>query len=231
MAYKYLLFDADETLFDFRKDEISGFYKTLEYFGISPSLELFECYSKINRSFWEAFERNEITKEDIGTKRYDTFLKTFSINGDGAEFNRVYMNYLSDVGGNTIENANNVFSFLYDKGFDMYIITNGTDWIQKSRLKNSGLSGYFKKMYVSEEIKVQKPMKEFFDFVIKDIGEQNKNNYLIIGDSLTSDILGGINSEIDTIWFNYRYKMNNSDIIPTFEVHSLTQIIDIIMEK
>src|SRR5690606_32564259 len=112
--------------------------------------------------------------------------------------------------------------------FQLYIVTNGVPETQYKRLKNAKLDHYFKHIFVSVEIGYQKPMKEFFDYVFERIPDVKLEETLIIGDSLSSDIQGGINAGIDTCWFNRNRKQNQSPFKPTYEIHDLKELYSII---
>jgi 2-haloacid dehalogenase len=114
-------------------------------------------------------------------------------------------------------------------GKNLYIITNGHTVTQTKRLKNSNFIKYIKKSFISEQIGYQKPNKEYFDYVLNEINA-NESECIIIGDSLSSDIKGGINSGIDTCWFNPYNKENTGSVIPTYTVNTFSQIIDILKE-
>lgn len=227
MKYKYLLFDADDTLLDFKLAEKLAFYKLLEAKNIEPSPVYHERYSAINQSVWERFEKGLVEKDDIGFTRYFEFINELGINGDAADFDSTY-HYLLGLQGETFADAEKVCDELIKLGYSVNIVTNGFADTQKSRFSLSGLSPYIDKLFISEELGVQKPKKEFFDKVFDGIGCYDKEKYLIIGDSLSSDILGGNNAGIDTCWFNVRGKPEREDIRPTYKISALSELISIL---
>ena len=227
MKYKYLLFDADDTLLDFLSAEKNAFYKLLESKNIKPTPLLLERYSDINLSLWKRFEKGIVKKEDIGFTRYYEFIKEQNLNGDAADFDSTYHTLLG-LQGETFQGASDVCCELIKRGYILFIVTNGFADTQESRLDLSGLKPYIEQMFVSETLGVQKPQKEFFCKVFKEIGSNNLSDYLIIGDSLSSDIKGGINAGIDTCWFNSRMNEPDNGINPTYTITSLNQLLDIL---
>lgn len=227
MKYKYLLFDADDTLLDFKSAEKNAFYKLLKEKGIEPTPLLHKTYSDINQSVWERFEIGTVAKDEIGVTRYREFLEKIGHKADAADFDLTYHRLLG-FQGEIIKDTDKVCEKLCSLGYSINVVTNGFADTQKQRFSISGLNRYIDRFFISESIGVQKPEKAFFDYVFKEIGDMEKSNYLIIGDSLTSDILGGINAGIDTCLFNPRKKVNNSSIIPTYMISSLEELFDII---
>lgn len=228
MKYKYILFDADDTLLDFGLDENNAFKAVCTEKGLTYTPYFYERYSAINLGLWKQYERGEIEKSDITRLRYTKLLKEFGIDGDGVEFNECYCRNLSE-GGITVKNAVNVCQKLKNAGYELYIVTNGIEFIQMKRLKKSGLDAYFKHVFISEKLGFQKPRKEYFDIVFKEIGCPDKEKYLIVGDSLTSDIKGGKNAGIDTCWINRKNVRNNGEVIPDYTVEEITQLLSILL--
>lgn len=227
MKYKYLLFDADDTLLDFKEDEKRAVSALFREQGIEPTPLLVERYSAINLGLWKQFERGEISKEEIKVRRFTNFLKEHNIEGDGVEYNEKYRRHLCE-GGIKLPDADLVCKILKEKGYKLYILTNGIEEIQKKRFAKSGLVDYFEDFFISETMNTQKPAKEYFDKVFASIGSNDKSEYLIIGDSLSSDITGGIMAGIDTCWCNFRGSINNTDCKPDFIIKNLIELLDIL---
>lgn len=213
--------DLDNTLLDFNMAEKFAAQKVLAKYNLPHDQEAISTYSNINRSYWERFERGEIKKNEIFEGRFKAFLSHYNQKGDTAAISSDYCLNLSE-GYFRIEGAIEILEYLKEKGYKLYATTNGLSLTQFKRIKYSGLEPYFNKVFVSEQAGHQKPEKEYFDYVIANIEEKDKEKMLIIGDSQSSDILGGINSSIDTCWFNPlsqtpKYKSN-------FEISSLYDI-------
>ncbi len=227
MKYKYILMDADDTLLDFKEDETNAISSLYKYIGIEPTPLLINLYSDINLSFWKMYERGEIEKSEIGPGRFKKLLKELGIKGDCNEIDKKYRSYLANCGV-TFPNTIQVCQKLKEKGYHLYIVTNGTESIQKSRFANAGFSKVFEKYFVSDFIGYQKPKVNFFNRVFEEIGCFDKSAYLIVGDSLTSDILGGKNAGIDTCWCNFRNKTNETKLVPDYTIENISQLLSIL---
>lgn len=201
MKYTSLFLDLDNTLLDFNMAEKVAVKKVLKAHSLPCDEEAVKVYSAINKSYWERFEKGEIPKSEIFEGRFKTFLETYNAKGDTAAISAEYCLNLSE-GYFKVEGAIEILEYLRLKGYKLYATTNGLSLTQFKRIKNSGLEPYFDKIFVSEEAGHQKPEKEYFDYVIANIEEKDKSKMLIVGDSMSSDILGGINSGIDTCWYN-----------------------------
>lgn len=199
MKYKTLLFDADGTLLDFHRSETEALANAMKLSGIEPSEEKAATYSRINKSLWEMLERGEIEKQVLLYRRFELFLEAIGSAADGVKMANDYMRELS-VRGYVFEGVLGMCDRL-SKLADLYIVTNGVKFIQSGRYKHCGLSQYFKGVFISDDIGFEKPNMEYFDYVSQHIDGFEKESALIIGDSLTSDIKGGINYGIDTCWY------------------------------
>lgn len=201
MKYTSLFFDLDNTLLDFYMAEAVAIKRVLMQYSLPSDDETIKLYSKINRSYWERFERGEIPKEAIYAGRFYTLFEALKCECDAEAVAKDYFSALSD-GSFLMNDAIEILEYLRHKGYKIYATTNGVSFTQYKRIKNSGLAPFFDKVFVSEDAGCQKPEKEYFEYVINNIDEKDKSRILVIGDSQSSDILGGINSSIDTCWFN-----------------------------
>ncbi len=222
--YTTLLFDADDTLLDFKKAEQQALKKVFELYSLEFNDSVNTLYQKINGKLWQDFEKGLISKEGVTQTRFCRLFEELGIKKDGIEFNRKYLNLLGGEGC-IIENADDICRKLSEK-YDLYCVTNGVAGTQKRRIALSGLEKYFKDIFVSEEIGWQKPRKEFFDEVFRRLGAVSAQECLIIGDSLTSDIKGGFNAGIDTCWYNPKKKPLTGDINPIYTIHNLNELFD-----
>ncbi len=215
--YKIILIDIDDTLLDFQKSEDLAIRKTIETLNIIPTDELVLQYKNINLKYWKMFERREIEREKLLVERFKEFCEILNItNSDFSKLNETYFSYLSSVPFE-IDGAE-AFLKKLARDYEIYAITNGVKRVQTKRLSLVNITKYLRKIYISEEIGYQKPDIEFFEYVLKDLNIKNKEEVLIIGDSLTSDIQGGINANIDTMWYNPHYK--HSDMKYNYEIHN-----------
>lgn len=218
--YTTLLFDNDNTLMDFYAAEEQAIKNTCKAFGVEPSDENAKLYSDINDSFWKRFEKGEIKREEIKVGRFRSFIQVLGVDINAEEMAARYFEELS-LGNMLLDGALELCEALSGH-YKMHLITNGSTYIQKKRLAASPISKYFDKVFISEEMGVKKPDKAFFDAVISEIDEKDKEKICIIGDSMSSDILGGINSGIDTCFFN---RTGEKGIYtPTYEVKSFEEM-------
>lgn len=188
-------------MLDFYAAEKSAISSLLKLHNIPFGNAEISLYSDINRSYWEMFERGEIKKEQIFAGRFKTFLEAVRREGDPEKMASDYFGLLSE-GSQLMEGATEILDYLKSRGYTLCATTNGVANTQFKRIKNSGLEPYFDYVFVSETTGRQKPEKEYFDYVIEHSPEKDRSKILIVGDSLSSDILGGINAGLDTCWFN-----------------------------
>lgn len=221
MKYTSLFLDLDNTILDFTMAEKVAIKNVLLHHNLPCDDETIKLYSNINKSYWERFERGEIPKSAIFEGRFKTFLETLNLKGDTSKISLDYFYALSQ-GYFKVEGALDLLKYLKEKKYKLYATTNGLAKTQFNRIKNSGIQPYFDAVFVSEEVNHQKPEKEYFDYVIAHIPENDRTKMLVIGDSMSSDILGGINSGIDTCWFNP--KNASPKYTPTYSVTQLKEL-------
>lgn len=227
--YKYFLFDADDTLFDYNKAEQNALNKMLSLYNYEYSEELRSKYKKINSDAWKSYERGEISKESMQELRFLRLFEVMSVNWDAAEFNKKYLIELGK-GGFIIDGAYELCEKLYLSNKTICIITNGILLSQKTRLEHSTIKPFISKLFVSEEIGYAKPQIEYFNYVLSNIECENKENVLVIGDLLETDILGASAAGIDSCWLNAKGIHNDTNIHPTYEVNKLSDILDFLYE-
>ncbi|MDM5373221.1 YjjG family noncanonical pyrimidine nucleotidase [Bacillus bombysepticus] len=220
--YKTLLFDVDDTLLDFQKAEKVALRVLFEEKGIPLTDEIEARYKKINKGLWDAFEKGELLRNEVVNTRFSLLFKEYGEEVNGILFENNYRNYLEE--GNQLMQGGFEFINQIQGEYELYIVTNGVSKTQDKRLRNAGLHSLFKDVFVSEDIGFQKPMKEYFDYVFERIPNFAPEEGLIIGDSLSADIKGGYVAGIDTCWFNPERKLNDSGIIPTYEVHNFEEL-------
>ena len=228
MLYKTLLFDLDSTVWDFHSAEHYSLTTLLENQGVSDIASYIDVYIPMNRAMWRSLEKNEITREELVETRFAKLFDHFGLDKDGRQLANEYEAIIS-THGQAIEGAEEMLHKLSLAGYDLYGATNGITTIQKGRLAHSPITRYFKKVFISEELKVAKPSPLFFDRVAKDIPDFDKDTAVMIGDSLTADIQGGINAGIDTIWVNLAKKENRTMIKPTVEVRSYAELLEFLI--
>lgn len=227
-----LLIDADDTVLDFNASEYQAVVKLAEDYSLGDGDAIAQEFKRINRRMWDMFERGEITREEIFYTRFYELFDKFGI--EGKDVTLVGDAYRENVAESTcVIRGARAFLERTVCEHDLYCVTNGVTRTQKMRFKNTRLDKFFKKIYISQEIGLQKPNKDFFDYVLKDIGITQKEDVYIIGDSLSSDIQGGINAGIKTVLFN-RENKQIKDIVPDYQVKNyreLTRLIDKLAKK
>ena len=226
MKYSIILFDADHTLFDFKKCEYHALKEALSELSLPNGDEYIERYSEINEMMWKALERGEITKERLVLERFERFLKEFDFDCDTERLSELYKERLSQQ-TYLFDGVEELLKKLYGTR-RMFIITNGVKRVQDGRMSRSPISRYFEKIFISEVIGYEKPSKRFFESVMAQIPDFDIKRAIVIGDSLTSDIKGGINAGIDTCWYNPEGKKAPADMPITYTVRDLAEILDII---
>lgn len=219
---KAVLFDADDTLLDFRMAEREALKKTLLRVGVAPAEETIALYSGINKAHWEMLERGELTRRQVLVRRFERLYEALGIAGDAPATQEIYEGFLS-AGHYFIEGAEVLLEKLHGK-YALYLVSNGNARVQDGRLKSAGIVRYFEKIFISEQIGFDKPRAEFFERCFARMPPYEKGEMLIIGDSLTSDIKGGLNAGIHTCWFNPRHVPGREDILPEYTVDSLAEI-------
>ena len=228
MKYNTILFDADGTLFDFHKSEACAIRQTMSSFGIEPSDDRVKKYSEINDGLWKMLERGEIEKSVLLYRRFELFLEHYGLACDAKEMARTYMEALSE-NAHLFEGATELCEKL-SHHFKLYIVTNGVEFIQKRRFAKSGLAKYFSGVFISGVIGYEKPSVKYFEHVSKAIADFDKGKTIIVGDSLSSDIKGGLAFGIDTLWYNPENSENTLGMEITNIATSFDEIYDYLVE-
>ncbi|MBE7050280.1 MAG: noncanonical pyrimidine nucleotidase, YjjG family [Ruminococcaceae bacterium] len=226
--YKYLLWDVDGTILDFLASEAYAIRFLFEKYNIGKcSDEMLKMYSDINLKYWQKLERGELTKPEILIGRFKEFFGIIGADLNLAEsFNEEYQVTLGDH-IEFVDGAEEILKSQKGK-YVLAAVTNGTKVAQEKKLHLSGLDKVFDEIFISENVGYEKPNKEFFDYVFHNLGVKDKNEVLIIGDSLTSDIKGGYQAGIDTCWFNPLHSPNTLNIPVTYETDNLWDVAKIV---
>lgn len=224
MGYKILLFDLDDTLLDFGANEADSLTRLFQQHGYTFSEELFQVYNSVNKQLWADYENGKIVLEDVLNSRFSQTMLRLGNVVDGSEWENQYRELLGN-GCQHMEGALEVCQSL-SVSHRLFVVTNGITRTQIKRLKQSGLYNFFEDIFDSQSIGYQKPSKEFFDYVMSHIKDFNKKEALIIGDSLNTDIKGGLLAGIDTCWMN-RTGKKASEIQSTYTITSLVGLYDI----
>ena len=223
MKYKWLLFDADGTLFDYDKAEARALRRTFRELGCSYEPRYAEVYRQINAEIWRDFEQGKISQHRLRTRRFELLFEDVAVECDPEAFGTRYLLHLAD-GTDLIEGADEVVRRLHGKA-GLVLITNGIADVQRPRFANSGLHEYFADLVISEEVGASKPDPGIFDAAFQVMAWPKTEEVLIVGDSLASDIRGGNNYGVDTCWFNPRQDPQTLDVKVHFEIRELRELL------
>lgn len=226
---KTILWDIDYTLLDFVAAENYAIKKCFEVFdmGICTD-EMVARYSRINKRYWEMLERGEITKQQTLVGRYREFFESEGLPVDMAEaFNEEYQLRLGDHAV-FCPHGEEIVHRLQEMGIRQYVVTNGTVTTQRRKLHHLGLDAIFIKAFISDEIGYEKPNVKFFEPVWEELGHCPVEEVLLVGDSLTSDMLGANNAGIPCCWYNPQRAINDKKVIIDYEIYDLMEVENIV---
>lgn len=216
-----VMLDLDDTILDFHKAERIALSKTIRDFGVEPGEDVLNRYHLINKAHWEMLERGELTREEVLTNRFAVLFRELGRQVDPVACARDYEGNLG-IGHYFLPGAEEAVTELHKK-YKLYLASNGTASVQHSRLKSANLYRHFDGIFISQEIGFNKPSKEYFEACFAKIPGFDPKKAIMAGDSLTSDILGGKNAGIATVWVNPSRK-KATDIQPDYEIESITQL-------
>lgn len=217
-----VLLDLDDTLLDFTKAERVALSKTLLQLGLEPTDAILSRYHAINRSQWELLERGELTREQVLYRRFELLFDEHGIRCAAQDAKTLYEHFLGE-GHYFIPHAPETLQLLSER-YHLYLMTNGTASIQRRRLQSAGIIPYFDGIFISQEVGFNKPDTRYFEYCFAAIPHFEKEKAVMIGDSLSSDILGGNRAGIRTCWFNSTHAAPTALATPDFEVDSLTAL-------
>uniref|UniRef100_UPI004057B4BA YjjG family noncanonical pyrimidine nucleotidase n=1 Tax=Acetatifactor sp. TaxID=1872090 RepID=UPI004057B4BA len=222
-----IFWDVDGTLLDFKYSERQALKKCCQTVGKKLTEEMLQRYSEINDLYWKQLELGNITKKELLTARFVTWFEECGIRDVDVEaFRMEYQEGLANIYA-FIDDSLTICKSLHGQ-VKQYVITNGVTSIQKNKLKLSGLTEVMDGLFISEEIGAPKPQREFFDYCLKHVEEKDKSKILIVGDSLSSDIKGGVMAGIPTCWYRKDDTENATQYIPDYEINDLHRIYDIL---
>jgi 2-haloacid dehalogenase len=223
--YRWLLLDADGTLFDYDAAEAAALAATFRAFGVPPEARYGDAYRQINGEIWRAFERGQIAAETLRTERFRRLFQVVGVALDPDSFSERYLVHLGER-ADLIDGALDVVRRLHGR-VGMALITNGLRDVQRSRLRRSGLAPYVSAVLISEEVGAAKPDRRIFDAAFAAIGHPRRSEVLIVGDSLTSDMRGGEAYGIDTCWYNPSHAPRDPPVGVRYEIDDLEALIAI----
>jgi 2-haloacid dehalogenase len=226
MLYEWLLFDADNTLFDFDRAEVKALEMAFSDANLSFLPEYIDAYRKINKQVWSDFEKGIISQDMLRTHRFDRLFKPYGLIFDAERFSEIYLQNLAQC-GDLIAGAEDLVNDLQTR-FHLGIITNGIAEVQRPRMANSPIADCFDVVAISGEVGAAKPDVRFFDAVFSMIGQPKRETVFVIGDSLTSDIQGANNYGLDACWFNPHGIPRDPQYDILYEVSDLRDMLNIL---
>ena len=219
---EFVFLDLDDTILDFHAAERIALAKTLSHFGVEPTAAVVERYHIINRQHWERLERGELTRAQVQEGRFRVLFAELGREADPVAITRNYEKNLG-IGHYFLPGAQEAVQAL-SRHHRLFLASNGTASVQRSRLTSTGLYPYFEQVFISQDMGENKPSKEFFEACFAKIRGFDRARAIMVGDSLTSDILGGIRAGMKTCWINPAYEPPRADIRPDYEIESLSQL-------
>lgn len=225
--YKAILWDLDQTLLDFNKSQTYALKYTFDKLNTPLDAQMIELYAGINESYWKRYERGEVTKDEVQLGRFITLLDDLGITHiKPKDIQEIYQDALGSV-FYFLEESNQLVTMIKEKGFRQYVVTNGVNKTQGSKMKLSGLDKLVDGAFISEQVGYPKPHKAFFDVCFTHLANSDgieRKECVLVGDSLTSDMKGGMTVGIDTCWYNPEGLVNTSGIKVTYEIKSLWEL-------
>ena len=218
---EFLFLDLDDTILDFHKAERIALSKTIRDFGVEPTEEVLSLYHTINKWHWEQLEKGLMTRDEVLQKRFGALFLQLGVQADEAACAKAYEKNLS-IGHYFLPGAEEAVDAL-SKKYRLFLASNGTATVQKGRMTSANLYRFFEKVFVSQEIGHNKPSKAYFDACFAQIPGFDPAKTIMVGDSLSSDIKGGINAGIATVWVNADHA-DCGDIKPDYEIEALHQL-------
>ena len=219
---RFVLLDLDDTILDFHRAEAIALSGALRALEIEPDPERLSLYSRINAAQWRRLEAGELTRAEVLTTRFRLFFEAIGVQRSCEDAQREYESRLSQ-GHYFIDGAVEMLETL-SRDYALYLVSNGNLRMQEGRLKSAAISHYFRDIFISELIGADKPSLLFFERCFARIPEFSREQAIIVGDSPTSDIRGGINAGIRTCWFNPGYRAPSAEHPADFEIHALDEL-------
>lgn len=216
---RFVLLDLDDTILDFHRAEAAAVSKTFLRLGIEPTEQIVQRYSEVNAAHWRMLERGEIMRPQVLTGRFRQLFSEIGTDCDPERTQQIYESYLSR-GHYFIPGAERLLEDLYGN-YQLYLVSNGNAVVQKGRLESAGIAPYFDAIFISELIGADKPSRAYFDRCFAKIPDFDPQQAILIGDSPTSDILGGTRAGVKTCWFNPNHRPPHPEIHADFEVDQL----------
>jgi YjjG family noncanonical pyrimidine nucleotidase len=223
-CYRWLLFDADGTLFDYDRAERGALEQALARIDVAFDPACLATYRGINQALWQKVETGELTPGEVKVRRFDLFLEAIQVACAATAFSASYLECLADC-SELVADADRVLGELHRK-YRIAVLTNGLREVQRRRLARSVIRDHVSDIIISEEIGAAKPARAFFDLAFARLGHPSKREVLMIGDGWESDIRGALEYGIDACWYNPARKPRPASCEITREIASLRELTD-----
>lgn len=229
--YTTIFWDLDQTLLNFDLAMDHALRAVFAQYGLEMNEEIAARYEAINRSYWLRLESGELTKEQVTVGRFRTLFEELGINQvKPEEINADYQQELGNVFF-YMDGAKELVTLLKEKGYRQYVVTNGVNATQASKMKRSGLDRIMDGVFVSEVMGYPKPMKEYFDACFAALSDVSREECILVGDSLTSDMRGAENAGITACWFNPENREKDVDVRTDYEICHLKDLMLILEQE
>lgn len=222
LRYRWIVFDADGTLFDFDRAQRAALAEAFLAFGGELTEELERSYREIGAELWAELEAGRMTSDRLRLARFERLFAAAGLDHDPASFSDAY---LDRIGRRTdlVPGAETLVRRLAaDVG--LLLATNGFADVQRRRFAASPLTDHFHSVVISDEVGAAKPHAAFFDRAFAEMGEPPRDEVLVVGDSLSADIAGGEGYGVDTCWFNPAGDASTGEARPTHEIRHLDEL-------
>ncbi len=221
--YQHILLDADQTLLNFKAAQKNALLSVFARFGFPDrEEEIIDFYDKLNDSLWKQLERKEITKKELIECRFRIMCDTFGVEHPGGDTMEMHYQDALSKGHDLMPGAFEVCETL-SRTYTLSLVTNGTRAVQIPRIEECTLKPFFQHIFISEEMGYNKPDVKFFEIVHETLGYPDKETMLIVGDSMSSDMKGGVNFGIDTCHIMSK-AVDYKEIVPTYTIESIRDI-------
>lgn len=222
---EFVFLDLDETILDFRRGEAIGLDQALRDHGVEPTEDVLSRYRRINRWHWEQLELENLTRDQVLTGRFAMLFRELEVDADAESCARAYEYNLS-LNHFFLPGAEEAMEALHGT-YKLYLASNGTAFVQHRRMQDANLYRFFEDLFISEEVGYNKPSGEFFEAAFARIPDFNREKAVMVGDTLSSDILGGKNAGIRTVWINPNHARADK-IVPDYEIPSISALAELL---
>ena len=224
--YPWIWFDADGTLFYYEQAERIAIQQTFQSANIPFIEDNLQLYRGFNQKLWRSLEQREITPDILQVRRFELLLAELQVNFSPEKMSMLYVENLSLCAG-LIDGAYDILNALHGT-CRFAIVTNGLKTVQRSRLARSTIRKFIVEIIISEEIGASKPHPAFFEAAFARLGNPPPEDVLLIGDSLSSDIQGGLGYGLDTCWYNPASQPRPIDLPVKYEITRLHGLLDLV---